>query len=81
MTDLASEVWVTEFEWLESAGLVGEMRHTQRTTPVGVGIRAHAIEGAPAPRSGVIEFSVYGALLITQISWVLFLGYVLQTFL
>ena len=81
MTDMASEVWVTRFEWLEAAELEGEMRHTGRTTPPDVGNRAHVIEGAPAPTSGVIELSVYGALLITQISWVLFLGYVLQTFL
>jgi len=81
VTDMASEVWVTGFEWLEAAELEGEMRHTGRTTPPDVGNRAHAIEGAPAPTSGVIELSVYGALLITQISWVFFLGYVLQTFL
>ncbi len=77
---MASELWANGFEWLEAAELEGEMRHTGRTTPPDVGNRAHAIEGAPAPTSGVNELSVVGALLIIQISWLLFLGYVLQTF-
>ncbi len=81
MTDLASDEWVTKFDWLEAAELEGEMRHTGRTTPADVGNPAHAIEGAPARTFGVIKLSVCGALLITQISWVLFLGYVLKAFL
>lgn len=42
MTDLASEEWVTKFNWLESAELEGEMRHTGRTMPPDVENPAHA---------------------------------------
>ena len=65
MTNLVSEDWVTEFDWREVADRVGE--ESDSTT-----------EKAPSLPSGV-EFSVYGALLFVQVSWILFLGYVLQT--